>query len=228
MALLTDPERLAAIDRTGLLDQPPAAAFERASRLAAALLDVPIAHTTLVLDDRQWYPGQVGLPAEVAEAQGTPISYSFCRHVVELGEPFVVADTSKEPRLVGNQAVEQFQVAAYIGVPLEDEAGLLVGTVCGLDFTERTWTDDQVARLTDLATMLRTDLVLRAELGRLREARDRALASGLLVSQFRVVGRSLVPAIDEIPPAARSEELDRGARGLRDALTVGDRLMGAA
>ena len=48
ISVLTDPGRLAAVRQTNLLDTPAEAAFDRVARMAARLLEVPIALVPLI------------------------------------------------------------------------------------------------------------------------------------------------------------------------------------
>ena len=75
-----DPRRLAALAESGLLDSPPEAAFDRVTRLVAEVLHVPVALFTLVTAERQVFKSSVG----VGELRETPLSHSFCRHVVRV------------------------------------------------------------------------------------------------------------------------------------------------
>jgi len=88
---LRDPVRLAAVARTELLDGPPDAALARLSRLAARLIGTPVALVSLVDGDRRWFAGATGLGDHL---RGTPLTHSFCRHVVASGAPLVVAPAS--------------------------------------------------------------------------------------------------------------------------------------
>ncbi len=49
-----DPERLAAVRRTGLLDTPPEELFDRLTRLATRILGVPVSFITLVDETRDF------------------------------------------------------------------------------------------------------------------------------------------------------------------------------
>ena len=49
LAAVRDPQRLAALRRQVLLDTPPTEAFDRLTRLAARVLDAPVALLTLVV-----------------------------------------------------------------------------------------------------------------------------------------------------------------------------------
>jgi hypothetical protein len=59
-AALRDPERLAALHASGLLDTPPEEAFDRLARLAARVVGAPIALVSLLDDRRQFFKSQIG------------------------------------------------------------------------------------------------------------------------------------------------------------------------
>ena len=65
-----DPERLAAVRATGLLDTGPEDNFDRLASLAAMLLDAPMAFVTLVDDRRSFWKSAIGaLPPEAARTR---------------------------------------------------------------------------------------------------------------------------------------------------------------
>jgi PAS domain S-box-containing protein len=162
--VLADPGRLAAVRQTNLLDTPAEDAFDRVARLAARLLEVPIALVPLIEDDRQFFKACVGLPEPWASARQTPLSHSLCQQVVVARQPLAIGDTSREALARDNPLVQELGLAAYLGVPLIDPSGHALGSVCVADHRPRDWTPDQVALLTDLAGLVMTQIRLRAEL----------------------------------------------------------------
>ncbi|MFI5042532.1 MAG: GAF domain-containing protein [Acidimicrobiales bacterium] len=150
-AVVSDPERLAALRRLLLLDTGSTGAFDRLVRLTARTLGTPVALLTLVDADRQYFKASCGLPEPLASARETPLSFSICQYAVAMGAPLVVCDARVEHWLDDNLAVSQFGVRSYAGVPLVTGDGHAVGTLCVLDLESRNWTDDDLANLTDLA-----------------------------------------------------------------------------
>jgi GAF domain-containing protein len=163
-SVLADPDRLAAVRQTHLLDTPAEAAFDRVARMAARLLEVPIALVPLIEDDRQFFKACVGLPEPWASARQTPLSHSLCQHVVVARQPLAIGDTGRDALARDNPLVRELGLAAYLGVPLIDASGYVLGSVCVADHRPREWTSDQVAILTDLAGLVMTQIQLRAEL----------------------------------------------------------------
>jgi signal transduction histidine kinase len=80
-----DPDRLAALAELNLLDSLPEESFDRYTRLAAALLRADVSLISLVDSDRQFFKSQVGLAAPYDTSRETPLTHSFCKHVI-LGE----------------------------------------------------------------------------------------------------------------------------------------------
>ena len=101
------------------MDGAPEAAFDRVTRLVAEVLHVPVALFTLVTDDRQVFKSSVG----VGDTRETPLSHSFCRHVVDSGAPLEVVDARLHPRVRDNPAIEDFGIVAYLGMPLTTKDG---------------------------------------------------------------------------------------------------------
>jgi PAS domain S-box-containing protein len=145
-------------------------AFERFARLVRRQLGVPVSLVTLVSADQQVFPGALGLPEPWQSNRCTPLSHSFCQHVVRSGEPLVISDARTDPLVADNLAIPDLHVIAYAGIPLTDADGVVVGSLCAIDSQPRTWTDEDLAVLTDLAGACSSELQLRQAQHRTAEA----------------------------------------------------------
>lgn len=172
-ARLTSPSRLAALRATGLLDGAANPVLDRLSRLATALLDVPVALVSLVDDKRQHFAGMTGLAGWAGAERGTPLSHSFCQHVVARDRPLIVTDASTDPLLRDNLAFTELGVVGYVGVPLRSSDGETLGAMCAIDTSPVQWTTRQVAALEDLAAAAMAEIELRVTLDALAVAHDR-------------------------------------------------------
>jgi hypothetical protein len=149
---VTDPARLASLRATGLLDSPPEEDFDRLTRLAADLLDAPMALVTLVGADRQFLKSASGLTAEPwASSRETALSHSICQHVVERQKPLLVDDLREHPVLRDSLVIPDLGIVAYAGVPLTRPDGHVMGSLCVTDSEPRQWTSEQLRTLEDLA-----------------------------------------------------------------------------
>ncbi|MFI7576364.1 SpoIIE family protein phosphatase [Micromonospora sp. NPDC049497] len=172
-AALRDADRLRALAETRL-DSTPDEAFDRFARLVGDLLDVPVALVSLVDSERQFFPGEVGLPQPWAERRETPLSHSFCQHVIDIAAPMVIPDARLHPRVRTNLAIPDLGVVAYAGMPLTDLDGRVLGSLCAIDSKPRAWTRDQLRTLSDLAAACSSELRLRIALQGAEQARRRA------------------------------------------------------
>jgi diguanylate cyclase (GGDEF)-like protein len=154
---LGDPRRLAALAASGLVESPPGAAFDRVTRLVAETLHVPVALFTLVTAERQVFRSSVGM----GEVRATPLSHSFCRHVVESGAPLEVVDARVHPKVRDNPAIEDLGIVSYLGVPLTTSSGERLGALCAIDRRPRQWTGRDQGVLEDLAGAAMAEVELR-------------------------------------------------------------------
>jgi diguanylate cyclase (GGDEF)-like protein len=159
---ITLPARLAALRATGLLDGTSNAVLDRLTRLVTRLLGVPVALVSLVDDQGQHFPGLTGLGGWAGEQRSTPLSHSFCQHVVASESMLIVSDAAIHPLVQDNAARADLGVVAYAGVPLRGDDGHTYGALCAIDTTPVTWTDEQLAILEDLASAAMAEIELRA------------------------------------------------------------------
>src|SRR3954447_8423371 len=117
------PSRLAALTAEGLLDGGPEPIFDRFARVASHAAHTPVALVSLVTEDRQYFAGMWGVVQPWADARETPLSHSFCQHVVANEAPLVVSDARKDPILCSNLAIVDLDVVAYAGYPIVTPEG---------------------------------------------------------------------------------------------------------
>jgi serine phosphatase RsbU (regulator of sigma subunit) len=146
---------------TTLLPAASDEAFERFVRLVRHQLDVPAALVSLVSAEEQVFPGAAGLPEPWQTQRRTPLSHSFCQHVVTSAAPLVIEDARLHPQVCDNLAIRDLDVVAYAGMPLTDADGRAIGSLCAVDSRPRRWTATDLAVLVDLAGACSSELQLR-------------------------------------------------------------------
>ncbi len=153
-----EEQRLQAVHELQILDTPAEEAFDRVTRLAAHLLDVPIALVSILDSERQWFKSMIGLPV-----RETPRRISFCGHAIEHDGVFVVPDARADPRFADNPLVcGEPNIAFYAGVTLHSPDGLPLGTLCVIDRKPRNPSEQDIGRLQDLAAIVQQNLNLHA------------------------------------------------------------------
>lgn len=152
------------------LPAAPDEEFDRFAAMVRRMLNVPLALVTLVDVSQQIFPGAAGLAEPLASARCTPLSHSFCQHVVTSGSPLVVADSRLDELLRDNLAIPDMEVIAYAGMPLTDAHGRVVGSLCAISHEPREFTDLELRNLRDLAAACSSSLARREVERRSREA----------------------------------------------------------
>jgi two-component sensor histidine kinase len=170
--LLRNPERLAALAGTHLPDSGAEEAFDRLTRMVTRLLDVPVSLVSLVDDKRQFFKSLHGLQGPASVARQTPLSHSFCQHVVIARSPLIVTDAENDPRVCDNLAIPDLGVKAYLGVPLTLPSGHVIGSLCAIDTSPRPWSDTDLKSLSDVAEIVMNEIGLRHEIARRKKAEE--------------------------------------------------------
>jgi signal transduction histidine kinase len=233
---LGDHERKAALLRSGLLDSPVEEAFDRATRLASRVIGAPVSLVSIVDGDRQFFKSQVGLPEPWATDRQTPLSHSFCQYVVMRGDSLVVADAREDAILRDNRAIEDLGVVAYLGVPIIDGSGNVLGSFCVIDDQAREWTEEEEELLRDVAEQVHVLLLQREALESARQAElRRRNVSAAITHDLRGPVTNIVAAasmLGEVPETERSTfvdiirrqsaRIDRLVSGLASAERAGD------
>jgi GAF domain-containing protein len=188
-------------------DQAARAPFDRLARLASRLLDVPVSLVTVVEENRQAFPGQAGLPEPYASTRETPLSYSFCRHVVAAGLPLEIEDAREHDLVRDNPAVHELGVVAYLGMPLRAPDGTVLGSVCAIDHDARAWSEVDRADLEDVCASVATEVHLRLLL-----ERERRLAIDLSDDLVRHLAAAKIELEQGGTPGAAIERIGAALR----------------
>ena len=194
-ARLDDPERLAALQRTGLLDSAPEESFDRFTRLAAHSLQVPVCLISLVDAQRLFFKSAHGLPEPWASARRAPLGYTFCPQVVTSGQPLELSDARAESSLRDSPAVATLGAVAYLGVPLATPDGQVLGSFCVIDHAPRPWSAQDRATLERIAQSVLAGIAVRMQLHELeRRVAERTAEAQMLAGaiQHSLTGFSIV------------------------------------
>ena len=150
-----EKRRLAALHALNILDTEPEDRFDRITRLAAALFDVPIALVSLVDEHRQWFKSCYG-----SEARETSRELSFCAHAILGHDVMVVPDTLLDARFADHPSVTgEPCIRFYAGCPLHLADDICVGTLCVVDTQPRCLEDAEISLLRDLGGLVQQELV---------------------------------------------------------------------
>jgi PAS domain S-box-containing protein len=190
-----DAGRVQALRRYAILDTPPEAAFERLTRLAARLFNVPIAILNLLDEERQWFKSSYGLP--ISE---TPRDVAFCAHAILTDQVLVVPNTRLDERFADNPLVTgETGIRFYAGAPLHTPDGFKVGTFGIMDRVPREMSESDISALADLAALAVDEMELRLAAAALRdEASQERQQATLDLERSEEYFRSLIENASDI------------------------------
>lgn len=152
-----EEKRIEALKRYDILDTPPDGAFDRITKLAAAIFKVPIAIVSLVDTDRIWFKSHYGLSVnQIGRDPG------LCASAILSNDVYVVGDAGNDPRTLANPLVAgEFGLRFYAAMPLQTNDQCNLGTLCIIDQKPRTLTDDEKEILKQLSQLVMDEMELR-------------------------------------------------------------------
>ncbi|MFJ4716803.1 GAF domain-containing SpoIIE family protein phosphatase [Streptomyces sp. NPDC088785] len=227
-AVLSDPERLAALEASGMVGSGPESVFDDLTRLAVSVTGASISAITFVGETRTYWKSVPHLPYGGLEAWQNAVGDSFCYFAVGADGPFVVEDAEKDPRTAGHVAIGPWGVGAWAGFPIVSSDGQAIGTMCVIDPRPRQWRPQDLETLAVLARAVSSEISLRVSLGTARTALQSAetalKTAESALSTSRELARSLQDSL--LPPVLRPvPAMDAAAQYLPasgDVEVVGD------
>lgn len=173
-ATVSNASRREALASLSVLDSGQDADFDRLTKLAANLFNVPTALISLVDTERQWFKSHRG-----TEMTETPVSQSFCAHAIAAPQPYmIVPDATRDTRFADNPLVTgKPGIRFYLGAPIRVH-GERLGTLCVLDDKPHEGASEAaIEQLADLAAMAGSLFELKDE------ARVRARTAAALIQE---------------------------------------------
>lgn len=125
-------------------------------------LDAPVAQVSFVTDQSQMFLGARGLDEPLDSTRETPLTHSFCQHVVTSAAPLIVADAPNNSQVCDNLAIRDMGVKAYIGTPIVDPDGQILGSLCAIDNQIRNWSARDLGVLKGFAKAITAELASRS------------------------------------------------------------------
>ena len=185
--------------------------FDRYARMVCRALGVGAATVTIIEPTRAIFPGACGLPEVLQRDRESPLSHSFCKHVVIEQGPLIIRDAREDDRLRDNLAIPDLGLISYAGWPITDHTGTIVGSLCAVGGEPQDWTDSQIEMLEDLASACSAEIAQRglrelAALGE-RAAQDLAHRSRVLLALSE--GLSTTRTMSDVAQAVEKIAVDQ-------------------
>lgn len=151
-----EADRLEAVRGLGLIETPSDERFDRYTRLAVHLFDVPTALFGLVEEDRQWFKSKHGFASDEL-----PRDLALCSYAILGDDLLVVNDATRDERFKDNPLVTgEPGIRFYAGCPIRTRGGANIGTLAVIDYVPRVFEDSDLLLLKDLAAMIDEDVAI--------------------------------------------------------------------
>jgi diguanylate cyclase (GGDEF)-like protein len=169
-------DRIRALHRLDVLDQPRRADLDSLTRLAAYVCGTPNAIINLIDTDRQWPAAAHG-----TDPHPVPRGESMCATSIMTSDVSYTGDASDDTRWASNPHVsgELSEIRLYAAAPLILPAGEVIGTVCAFSEEPGELSRLQLERLRDIADQAVLMLELHHATDRLGHAATRDSLTGL-------------------------------------------------
>lgn len=150
-----ESSRIAALHALNILDTPREDRFDRLTRLAMRVFNVPYSTISMIDAQRQWFKSIQGLT--LCE---TSRDISFCAHAILYDEILYVENALKDQRFHDNPVVlGEPKIRFYAGCSLNVN-GFKMGTFCVFDRKPRPFTSEDRQLLKDLAGLAEQELAV--------------------------------------------------------------------
>ncbi|WP_418264810.1 PAS domain S-box protein [Flavobacterium faecale] len=168
-----EKERLNELESYKIIGELENSDYDFLTRMAAEICGTKISLISLVTEDKQWFLSHHGI-----EVRETPKELAFCGHAINKpDELFLVEDATKDERFFDNPLViDEPNVIFYAGMPLVNENGYSLGTLCVIDNKPKKLSTEQISSLKMLSNQVmklldlhRKTLVLNKQNTRLKK-----------------------------------------------------------
>jgi len=153
---INEEQRIKALRSYEILDTAPETDYDNINKLVAMICDVPISLITVVDEKRNFFKSFLGV-----SFSEYPRELSFCNHTILGRDIFVIEDLTSDKRFKDHILVSDQKVNFYAGIPLINNDGLALGTICVYDFKPRTLDEHQKEALRILALQVINHFELR-------------------------------------------------------------------
>jgi sigma-B regulation protein RsbU (phosphoserine phosphatase) len=186
---IREDRRQRAVESLGLTEAVRNPQLDRVARIAQATFGVDFSAITVFDHDRALFIGGGGF-----DGTESPRADSPCRLVLDSGQ-IVRADNARtDPRFDDIANIRGANLGFYVGHPLTDAAGNVVGSLCLTHTEPRTLTDQELGVFVDIAGWAQAELLADAEAGRARDTQQALLPAGPLETDTMRVTGVCVPA----------------------------------
>lgn len=160
--------------------------YDFLTRMAAEICGTKISLISLITEDKQWFLSHHGL-----KERETPKELAFCAHAINTPEDiFIIEDATQNEHFYDNPLVTGYpRVIFYAGIPLVNDNGYPLGTLCVIDDKPKKISDKQIDSLKSLANQVIQLLELRKKSLLLKEQNEKLNKINLLFNESQRINK---------------------------------------
>ncbi|MCI3937275.1 response regulator [Chryseobacterium aahli] len=144
-------KKLAYFDLLDLAKDPQLDIF---AETACLIADCPASLIAMMESETQVIQSCIGMSLDFVERKNT-----VCQYSIESGNVVVIQDTLLDGRSSENPLIKDGGIRFYAGVPLIDDEGFALGTLCVIDYKPKVLSENQIATLKKIGVVVTNHLV---------------------------------------------------------------------
>ncbi len=137
-----EKERIKKLELFDLLNFPKDSQLDIFAEMACLVADCPSSLIAVMESQTQTIQSCIGISLDAVDRRDT-----LCQYTIANGDVIVINDTLLDSRSSGNPIIRESGIRFYIGVPLIDNEGFALGTLCVIDYKPKTVSENQIATL---------------------------------------------------------------------------------
>lgn len=213
-----EKDRQRAVEKYNILDTLPEQIYDSITQIVSSICEAPISLITLLDKERNYLKSHYGVPFNES-----PRKLSFCGHAINAETNImVVEDARKDDRFFDNPLVTEANAIFYAGVPLVNNDGYKLGTLCVFDVKPRKLNHKQEEALIALAhqtVYLFEQRIRNQELLRLKEKMEERNSN--LEKFASLVSHDLKSPLAQMTSLVQLIEMEEGSMSVATAEYLG-------
>ena len=151
-------QRLESLKLHELLDLKKDPELDIFAEAACLITDCPVAIIGVMEADHQRIQSCVGMDVDFVPRRET-----VCQYTIMSRDVLIIEDTFLDERTSSKRMIIDGNIRFYAGIPLVDENGLVLATICVVDFVPKSLSDKQIISLKNLGKAVTKTLLRRRE-----------------------------------------------------------------
>ncbi|TVR17103.1 MAG: sensor histidine kinase [Balneolaceae bacterium] len=161
MAETIELKRVKALDSYNIIYTDSEKEYDELTLLAATICNSPVSLINFIDEHEQWSKSVYGIAKNYRRV---PRSQTICQYAIQKNDLFEVPDLSADERFKEIPYIKHDpKFRYYLGAPLEDSEGNIIGTLCVLDYIPKTLDAEKKSQLRILANQVMAHLELRKQ-----------------------------------------------------------------